>query len=45
MHKTDFKDVHPPPEKTIATARTMVANAVHLAEVLRANEYPAATTD
>jgi multimeric flavodoxin WrbA len=45
MHKTDFKDVHPPPEKTIATARTMVANAVHLADVLRANEYPAATAD
>jgi multimeric flavodoxin WrbA len=43
MHKTDFKDVQPPPEKTIDAARTMVRNAVHLAETLRSNPYPAAS--
>jgi multimeric flavodoxin WrbA len=41
MHKTDFKDVKPAPEKAISTAHTMVANAVHLAGILSRDEYPA----
>jgi len=41
MHKTDFKDLSPLPEKTLETADQMVTNAVHLAEILRAAPYPA----
>ena len=42
MHKTDFKDVQPPPEKTIDAARTMVRNALHLATALQSSGYPPA---
>jgi multimeric flavodoxin WrbA len=40
MHKTDFQDLSPLPEKTMSTADTMVRNAVHLARRLRAEPYP-----
>jgi multimeric flavodoxin WrbA len=41
MHKQDFNDVSPRPEKTLALADTMVRNAVHLATTLRQQPYPA----
>jgi multimeric flavodoxin WrbA len=41
MQKTDFKDLDPPPEKTLATVDTMARNAVHLAAGLRRAPYPA----
>lgn len=41
MHKTDFQDVSPLPEKTLSTADTMVRNAVHLARGLQSEPYPA----
>lgn len=40
MHKTDFKDLSPRPEKTLQTADQMVDNALHLAKLLRADPYP-----
>ena len=40
MHKTDFKDVTPTPEKTLSAADTMVSNAIHLAGLLRERRYP-----
>src|SRR3954451_11169413 len=41
MHTTDFQDLSPLPEKTMSTADLMVRNAVHLAQQLRQDAYPA----
>jgi hypothetical protein len=40
MGSVDYGDLPEPPEKTLQTTRTMVANAFHLAEVLAARPYP-----
>lgn len=40
MHKTDFKDVSPTPEKTISAAGTMIRNGLHLARQLKDKPYP-----
>jgi len=41
MQRTDFRDLQSMPEKTASTARTMVANAVHLARRLEGSgRYP-----
>jgi multimeric flavodoxin WrbA len=40
MHKTDFKDVSPTPEKTISAAKTMIRNGLHLARQLKEHGYP-----
>jgi len=40
MHKTDYKDLDTTPAKTAETTRSMVANTVHLANLLNANPYP-----
>ncbi|MBK5289525.1 MAG: NAD(P)H-dependent oxidoreductase [Acidimicrobiia bacterium] len=42
MQSTDFKDLDPPPAKTMTTVATMTRNAVHLADRLRRDPYPAA---
>ena len=42
MQGTDYADLDPEPEKTAGTNRTAAANAVHLAQLLRSSEYPAA---
>ena len=41
MQTTDYKDLDPEPEKTSSATTTAVANAVHLARLLKASEYPA----
>lgn len=40
MQGTDLKDLDEIPEKTASTAATMVANATHLAELLRERPFP-----
>ena len=40
MQGTDYKDLAPSPEKTLQSADQAVANAVHLAELLRRVPYP-----
>lgn len=40
MGSIDYADLSETPEKTAQTTRTMVANAVHLAEALAARPYP-----
>ena len=40
MQGVDYKDVDPPPEKTAATTKTLAANVVHLARLLRGSPYP-----
>jgi multimeric flavodoxin WrbA len=40
MHKTDFKDVSPAPEKPLSVADSMVRNAIHLANSLQRFPYP-----
>jgi multimeric flavodoxin WrbA len=40
MQGTDLKDLDGIPEKTASTAATMVANATHLAQLLRARPFP-----
>jgi multimeric flavodoxin WrbA len=42
MQGTDYQDHEKTPEKTAATTRTAAVNAVHLAQLLRAEQYPAA---
>lgn len=42
MHSTDYKDLHPKPEKTQATTKTLAANTVHLAQLLKDAGYPPA---
>ena len=41
MQGVDYKDKEPSPEETTSTTRTVAANAVHLARLLKANPYPA----
>lgn len=41
MHKTDYKDLPQTPSKVASAMKTAVANAVHLAGLLRTSEYPA----
>lgn len=41
MQAVDYKDMTPTPEKTVATTRTLAANASHLAALLAASPYPA----
>lgn len=40
MHRTDFKDLDPTPEKTAATTKTLAANTAHLARRLKDTVYP-----
>lgn len=41
MEKTDFKDLSVTPQAVLEANATLVANAVHLARVLREHPYPA----
>jgi multimeric flavodoxin WrbA len=41
MQKTDYQDLPKTPEKTAASTKTAAANAVHLAGMLAASNYPA----
>jgi multimeric flavodoxin WrbA len=41
MEKTDYKDLPETPEAVLEANATLVANAVHLARVLREHPYPA----
>ncbi|GEP34357.1 flavodoxin [Nocardioides szechwanensis] len=40
MQSTDYQDLDPSPEKTVGTTQTAAANAVHLARLLKNEEYP-----
>ena len=40
MQTTDYQDLEPEPEKTASATKTAVANAVHLARLLKASPYP-----
>ena len=40
MQSTDYKDLEETPEKTASTTATAVRNAVHLARLLAADQYP-----
>ena len=40
MHTEDYLDRDPEPEETASATKTAVANAVHLARLLRADPYP-----
>jgi hypothetical protein len=42
MQATDYQDLDATPEKTASATRTAVANAVHLARLLKADGYPPA---
>lgn len=41
MGSRDYKDLKETPESTASTTKTLAANAVHLARLLQANQYPA----
>jgi len=41
MHSVDYKDLDATPEKTAATTKAASTNAVHLAQLLAAAQYPA----
>jgi len=41
MHPTDFKDLDDVPEPIRTTARSLAANAAHLAKLLKREAYPA----
>ena len=41
MQSTDYKDMHPSPDKTRAATATAAANAAHLAGLLKKSGYPA----
>lgn len=41
MQGTDYNDLDQTPEKTAGTNRTVAANSVHLARLLRSSAYPA----
>jgi multimeric flavodoxin WrbA len=43
MQAVDYKDHDEPPEKTAAATAMAVSNAVHLAQLLRGNQYPGAS--
>jgi multimeric flavodoxin WrbA len=40
MQTTDYRDLDVEPEKTASATKTAVANAVHLARLLKASAYP-----
>ena len=40
MQTTDYRDLDLEPEKTASATKTAVANAVHLARLLKASAYP-----
>lgn len=40
MHKIDFKDLPSTPDKVLETAAMTASNAVHLAKLLKAENYP-----
>jgi multimeric flavodoxin WrbA len=40
MHKTDFKDLPTTPDKVLETAAMTASNAAHLAQLLKAANYP-----
>ena len=42
MQTTDYQDLDPEPEKTASATVTAVANAVHLARLLKGSAYPPA---
>jgi multimeric flavodoxin WrbA len=42
MQTTDYKDLDPSPEETTSATESAVANALHLARLLRDSGYPAA---
>ena len=42
MQGTDYNDLDETPEKTASTTKTLAANSVHLARLLRASPFPAA---
>jgi len=41
MGSTDYKDLPETPEKTMTTIKSVAANSVHLAKILKAQPYPA----
>nr|WP_297416177.1 NAD(P)H-dependent oxidoreductase [uncultured Nocardioides sp.] len=41
MQGTDYQDLENTPEKTAETTKTLAANAVHLARMLKGSNYPA----
>jgi multimeric flavodoxin WrbA len=41
MQGTDYKDLDETPKTTAGTTKTLAANAVHLARLLKAEQYPA----
>ena len=43
MEGTDYQDLDETPEAVASTTRTVAVNAAHLARLLRANPYPAAS--
>jgi hypothetical protein len=40
MHGTDYQDLDQTPDEVAAAARTLAANAAHLARLLRASPFP-----
>ena len=42
MHHIDYKDLKETPEKVAETNKTLAANAVHLAHMLKGSPYPPA---
>lgn len=42
MQTTDYKDLATTPEKVAATTKSLAANAVHLARLLKGKSYPSA---
>lgn len=40
MQATDYKDKDPRPEKTAQTTKTLAANTVHVARLLKTSQYP-----
>ena len=44
MHGTDYNDLDSTPEVTAETTRTVAANAVHLARLLKTSPHPPATS-
>ena len=40
MHGTDYKDLEETPDTTAGTNKTVAANAVHLARLLKVSQYP-----
>lgn len=43
MHPTDYQDLDETPDSVVSTTAKLASNAAHLARLLRATTYPAAT--